>query len=422
MDEIYEKAVELVSKHIDQLPPNTVFIKASRVSGELSSLMEDYDNVGKTTYYPPLAEYQLPEGAVKTILRSEMTELGRLSGHLDRVSYAGMEEAIFRCHQHSSELGTFWEELHILARLPRHPNILPVDRFVLDEISGSRVVGYTTPFMPGGDLDMNTPRPFKFKYLKQLLQVVDDLNYKFGIAHQDLAPRNLVIDPATDSLVLFDFGTAARIGYGAKGERHMEALSYLENRNDVKGVVLTVHEIITRDPLYKGSKLHDLYETDILAGPEKWIKGEDVELDPGLDAADYYHELMRWVRDRRSRAITHYTEASQYIDWPTAMVTSPDQLRSYDYQQAKEYNQPWIEWTCPRTAHLDHSRRLGAGGDNDAPAKELTECGRREAAEGNLEPSREMNQPPVPTYRVERTRKFSNGVRRSTRQRRRLPN
>lgn len=263
------------------------------------------------------------------------------------------------------------------------------------------------------------------------------MNYKFGIAHQNLAPRNLVIDPATDNLVLFDFGTAARIGYGARGERHMEALSYVENRNDVKGVVLTVHEIITRDPLYKGSRLHDLDETDILAGPEKWIKGQGVELDPGLDAVDYYHELMRWVRARRSRAITHYTEASQYIDWPAVMVTPPGQMWSYGYQPAKECNPPWIGWTHLLTARLDRSRRLlaarqyvddgngefkGAGGDNDAPAEELVERGRKDAAECNLEPDGKENQPPAPTYRVERARRFSNGVRRNTRQRRRLPN
>lgn len=37
----------------------------------------------------------------------------------------------------------------------------------------------------------------------------------------------------------------------------------------------------------------------------------------GVDAVDYYNELMRWVRARGERPITVYTDASEPIDWPT---------------------------------------------------------------------------------------------------------
>lgn len=136
-----------------------------------------------------------------------------------------------------------------------------------------------------------------------LRQVVDDLNCKFGIIHQDIAPRNLSIDPATDDLIVFDFSISVRPGL-RKARYHLgEATGELKERNDVKGVVVTVHEILTRDPRYKAESLHYLDETELLAGPEKWVKHPDVELEPGLGAVDYFDELMRWVRARRARPI-----------------------------------------------------------------------------------------------------------------------
>ena len=35
------------------------------------------------------------------------------------------------------------------------------------------------------------------------------LNLELGIMHQDIAPRNLLIDPGTDKIILFDFDWAA---------------------------------------------------------------------------------------------------------------------------------------------------------------------------------------------------------------------
>ncbi|KFY49431.1 hypothetical protein V496_10032 [Pseudogymnoascus sp. VKM F-4515 (FW-2607)] len=51
--------------------------------------------------------------------------------------------------------------------------------------------------------------------------------------HQDIAPRNLLVDPKTDNLLLFDFDRAARIGQP----------SCFPERNDVKVVVFTLYEI-----------------------------------------------------------------------------------------------------------------------------------------------------------------------------------
>ena len=56
------------------------------------------------------------------------------------------------------------------------------------------------------------------------MQAVDDLNLKHGVIHQDIAGRNLLIDPDTDSILLIDFGCAFRIGTIPKvtGEQYWE--------------------------------------------------------------------------------------------------------------------------------------------------------------------------------------------------------
>ncbi|KAI6778045.1 uncharacterized protein J7T54_007653 [Emericellopsis cladophorae] len=132
--------------------------------------------------------------------------------------------------------------MNLWMRLPCHPNIVPFDRIVIDELEG-RVVGFTSGYVPGGNLEENKSRVFRLKWLQQLIKVVDDLNLEYGIAHQDIAPRNLLVDEPTDSVRLFDFNFAARINYPSPGKGE----NYLEDRNDIKGVIFTTYEIITQD-------------------------------------------------------------------------------------------------------------------------------------------------------------------------------
>ena len=164
-----------------------------------------------------------------------------------------------------------WKEMNLWMRLPRHPNIVPFDRIVVEELEG-RVVGFTNDYLPGGTLKENPSRVFKLKWLRQLTQVVDDLNLRHGVAHQDIAPRNVLVDGSTDSLMLFDFNFAARINYPSPGEGE----SYVEDRNDVKGVIFTVYEIITRDNSLRNMP-HEEQNLDDL--DMEWVKHAEVELD-----------------------------------------------------------------------------------------------------------------------------------------------
>lgn len=139
-------------------------------SGKLRFVNKPCLDHNSSTFYPLLESYQLPQDTFKTILRSEITELGRLSVHVDLVSYDGMEKGAFKYCHHPHGFGS-WAEFQILARLPKHPNILPVDRLVLDEQTGKRVLGFTTPFIEGDDLHRNKNRLFKLKHLRQLMEV-----------------------------------------------------------------------------------------------------------------------------------------------------------------------------------------------------------------------------------------------------------
>ncbi len=169
-----ERAKQLVAEHIDNAPEGVIGIQVDEAGKVTFVDKVDYDH-NMATYYPTWEEFQLPKDgdkAAETVLRSELTELDRLSWHVDAVSYAGTERCVLKYSHDYKGFGAIWQEINIHARLPRnHPNILPLDRLVLEELSGTRVVGFTVPYVEGSDLDTNKSRPFKLKHLKQLMQV-----------------------------------------------------------------------------------------------------------------------------------------------------------------------------------------------------------------------------------------------------------
>lgn len=131
--------------------------------------------------------------------------------------------------------------MNIWMRLPRHPNTVPFDRVVTDELEG-RVVGFTNNYTSGGSLEERKPRVFK-KVASAAHKSRGRFKPLLRISHQDIAPRNLVINDSTDCMMLFDFNFAARINCSSR----LEDEAYVEERNDVTGVEFTMYEIITRD-------------------------------------------------------------------------------------------------------------------------------------------------------------------------------
>ena len=142
------------------------------------------------------------------------------------------------------------------------------------------------------------------EWLRQLTCVIDDLNFKYGIVHQDVAARNLLVNPETDALMLFDFNYSGRIGDTGSGK----------DRDDVKGVIFTLHEIITRDTHFREVP-HDQQNPADVEGLEEWIQHPDVKLDHSV--SEYRSVLNEWVKSRREgKQLAIYTEAPEYIDWP----------------------------------------------------------------------------------------------------------
>jgi hypothetical protein len=171
------KAAEVLTKHLDQLPPATVTIKVDKRARILSFSTDPTEDAKLGTDYLLLKEYKLPRSvANRTVLRSELYEIERLLG-ADIVSYLPnraprplqRQKDRYAFKYWESDL-SMWHEIQIIARLPRHPNRISLDRLVLDEQTRSKVVGFTTRFIAGGTLDKPRPR-FKLKWLRQLMQV-----------------------------------------------------------------------------------------------------------------------------------------------------------------------------------------------------------------------------------------------------------
>lgn len=209
------------------------------------------------TYYPGL-EYVPTTPNVQVTHRADLVEVDRLGPNVDLMYYSRKGKGL---HRGETEMVVFkyyflqqfifnrWDELQIWMRLPLHPNIASFDRLVVDKLDGRDVlVGFTSRFVPGGTLEADSTRVFKLKWLRQLLHVIDDLNLKYGIQHQDVAPRNLLVDPETDNLMIFDFNCAVRIGYPHRIDTYAR---YWDERNDVKGAIFTLYEIITRDEHFR---------------------------------------------------------------------------------------------------------------------------------------------------------------------------
>ena len=173
-----------------------------------------------------------------------------------------------------------WDELNILKILPLHPNLVPFDRVVLDE---SRVIGFTTKYIPGRTL-ANPGVLFRFEWLQQLTQLMDFLDLEYGIMHQDIAPRNLLIDPQTHKILLFDFDWAA------SGEKNLQG-----GRDDVSSVVFTLYELITNDTSFSDIA-HWERNMDMVQSISESTSHRELD----SEVSKFRNFLNEWVATRRS--------------------------------------------------------------------------------------------------------------------------
>jgi hypothetical protein len=366
-----EEAARFLRAVVDDLPPDVVALDLS-ASGRVlwTSTSASIFDATLATYYPSVAEYQLPpsEPPLPVVTRAQLTVVTRLAWCVDKVVYSSNDSrlndktAVFKYNPFVSVVGgDTWRELQILARFPRnHPNILAPDALVVEELTGLGVIGFTTPWVPSPTLGKQWS--FKLSWLRQLLTLVDQLHFRYGIHHQDLADRNIFVHPDNpDEILLFDFNYAAT------------ADAVNPARDDIKGVIALVYTLVTRDPAFtQPYNLQALDEKTVLRGaPESWIKHPRVELD--ADVSVIYTELMEWVRQRRNpahsprppgpcaiRRATLPTPPSDVVVFDGLEFELIDGHRSMD--QRIRAGRPALNWRRPPVRKLDPSRRILATG------------------------------------------------------------
>ncbi|KFY60369.1 hypothetical protein V496_05350 [Pseudogymnoascus sp. VKM F-4515 (FW-2607)] len=309
-----DAAIKILSRHIDQLGPDLHKITVSDDGDIVSVSTNPKHNPTMFTHYPRYDPQDMPNPSCTTLTRPQMEEVDRIDRSIDLVRYddgtGKIQLAVFKYALIYHHLPQMWNELQVMAALPRHELIVPVDRIVLDDI-GHRVIGFTVPFISGGSFEDDSTLPFRFAWLQQLTSVVDDLNLKFGIVHQDIAGRNLAVDPVTEKIQLFDFELAAKIGSA-------EESPY---RNDVDGVVFTVYEILTRDDHFRTIPHWD-QDVKAVEDMAEWdVKIPIVAGDGGIKKIRSF--LAEWAEGRRLKAKNGPVTASSQLDWPSYPPQTP---------------------------------------------------------------------------------------------------
>lgn len=305
VEETEDICLTKLRKHLDDLDADVLGVRFSDPDGPITVSTDEKDDVTWYVNCHSLSALKLPFPA-KTIGIESLTELDRLGPQVDLVTYGGdptvngvaNTKVAFKYWFIANGMFRKWYELQCWCRLPRdHPHIVPFDAVVLDDVRGG-VVGFTSLYIPGGTLrDSATTRPFRLVWLQQLLSVVDDLNYRYGIMHQDIAARNLLIDEK-ENICIFDFNFSIMIN------EH-----YTPDRDDLKGVIFTLYEIITLDEHFREVP-HAEQDAEALLRLE-WVKHPDVKLDSDMQA--FRQALDTWLDKRRTR---EFTLVDTCIQWP----------------------------------------------------------------------------------------------------------
>lgn len=301
-EETEEICIKKLRKHIDDLDPGVFGFRFSDSEGPITISTNAEDDTTFCINFHPISMLGLPF-PIRTVSIAVLTELDRMGPQVDLVSYPGdprsdgskRDKFAFKYWCIENGINYKWHELQCWIRLPRdHAHIVPFDAVVFDNVSGG-VVGFTSQYIEGGTLNDNnaTKRPFRMKWFQQLLSVVDDLNYRYGVMHQDIAARNLVIDEK-DNLRIFDFNFSGIINK-----------NYREEKDDMKGVVHTLHEIITlEEPSREEKSAEELLQS-------VWTKHPDVKLDSDIQV--FRRTLDDWVAKRKAR---DYKVVDTCLDWP----------------------------------------------------------------------------------------------------------
>ncbi|KXG52009.1 uncharacterized protein PGRI_082930 [Penicillium griseofulvum] len=157
--------------------------------------------------------------------------------------------------------------------------------------------------------------------------------------HQDIAPRNLLIDPCTNKIALFDFDRAA------SGKRRL-----YEGRDDVSSVVFTLYELITNDTSFSGIPHWDRH-IEMVQNISEWTVNRELD----SDVSKFRNFLSQWVATRRQDGdMKRYLNAPHRFTWPD-LPTPPD------YNVPFEMGTTWDGKTNWRTGYCSRSTAVKMG-------------------------------------------------------------
>lgn len=353
---------EALNLHIDDVPPDTTMIEVSETGDLVLCTSDIFEDNAMVPFYPSVSD--LPDAPI--IRRPELIELDRMGVQVDLTAPGSSPELessrlAFKYYTNEGNIAVFWHEMNCLIRIPPHPNIVGFNSLVVDTIDGEdKVVGFTTPFVAGGTIEDNISRVFGMKHLKHLLEAIDYLNLKLGIVHGDIFLHNLLIDPETDELKIFDFNLGSKLGWEGDAE-NLDVYGYDADRNDVKMAVFTVYEIITRDMHFREENYPNELDACVVLGIDAWQKHSSVNLDAGVDVIEYRRVLEAWVDSRKEadKKVTHWTEAKTPVSWPPlpeyplVPVTGSMQRRSSQFRlEMIKYGRQFLRWQRPASCRL----------------------------------------------------------------------
>jgi len=104
---------------------------------------------------------------------------------------------------------------------------------------------------------------------------------------------------------------------------NQQEFQYDADRNDVKFVIFTLYEIITREFCFRLDFYPDELDASKIMKKPKWKKHRNAQLDSPVE--EYRRVLGEWAKRRAEidKKIDHFTKASKPLNWPP-LVISPD--------------------------------------------------------------------------------------------------
>ncbi|KAJ2893730.1 hypothetical protein MKZ38_008300 [Zalerion maritima] len=372
---------EALAKVIDDLPVDALLAQFLDDGTLLSASSDITEDIAYVPFYPSRTDFPLD---TPTVRRRDLIEVDRLGLMVDLTTYqpspGKTKTVVFKYFIYEGNRATWWYEANCVMRIPKHDNIVSFDAVVLDMVDGdNKVVGFTTQYVPGGTLETNKDRVFKLKYLEQLTEVIDYLNLSLGIVHGDICPWNLLINPETDNIQIFDFNLAAKLGWEGD-EANNWVFEHDKHCDDVKFVVFTLYEIITRELSFRREISPEELDASRVMRKRTWKKHPDVLLDKPV--TKYRQVLAEWVGRRKTidKEIDHFTKASEPLDLPPVPGFPAEDVAGRPLERAAQnrfelvnLGLDFLKWQRPPTRDLPlpKGRRLLATGevvaDDDGP-------------------------------------------------------